>query len=107
MHRLYNQVFLLPQVTKHMVNFQFTGEAETKQVNPELRNKQMQFAELLRACPPRLSLLVHCDTAIARDSLSTTLTILGTKPLIKSNLFFALPSPSLGKAFISSLEKKP
>ena len=88
-----------------MVDFQFTGEAETEQVNPALRKKQMQFAELLRACPPRLSLLVHCDTAIASDSLSTTLTILGTKPLIESNLFFTLPSPSPGKAFIPSLAK--
>ena len=81
-----------------MVDFRLFGKTEGGQVNYELMKLQLELAESERAYPPRLSLLIRCDTKIASRSLPTTLALLGTEPQIEPHLFFALPSPSTGKA---------
>ena len=87
-----------------MVDFRLFGKTEGGQVNHELMKLQLEFAESERAYPPRLSLLIRCDTKIASRSLFTTLALLGTEPQIEPHLFFELPSPSTGKAYMSFCE---
>ena len=81
-----------------MVDFRLFGKTEGGEVNHELMKLQLEFAESERAYPPRISLLIRCDTKIASRSLSVTLVLLGTEPQIEPHLFFALSSPLTGKA---------
>ena len=83
-----------------MVDFRTFGENGTGQVNQDLMKLQLQLAESVRAYPPRLSLLICCDTKNACRNLSTTLAFPGTEPQIEPHLFFALPNSSPGKAYI-------
>ena len=83
-----------------MVDFRSFGKNESGQVDNELMKLQLQLAESLREYPPRLSLLICCDTKIACCNLSTTLAVLGTEPQIEPHLFFTLPNTSPGKAYI-------
>ena len=87
-----------------MVDFRLFGKTEGGEVNHELMKIQLEFAESQQAYPPRLSLLIRCDTKIASRSLSTTLALLGTEPEIEPHLFFALPTPSTGKAYMHICE---
>lgn len=69
------------------------------EVDMELMKLQLQSLESMRAYPPRLSLTVHCDMALARRSLTTKVILHGTEPRVEPCLFFALPVAPEGTAW--------